>query len=258
MAQNIKFNYRRNNQIMFTVLVISYDTIFFYILFRSPGMFVLRYCEIFLICYYLFILLGLKQGIVEDYRKSTILTESPTFRVYVGRMTPDFANDVMEIYKKPLQKLRSPFSVKFENETSIGSGPVREFFSILMSMVIHGFPLDGEVKPVTLIFEGENDHKVPVANSLLRSTGFYKLVGRMIAHSFLHSGLPVFGISQAIVDCMVAENDEEIPSVQVADISDIDLRNALLEVGYMASLINIKDTVLFVIFEKCGKLQILL
>ena len=137
-------------------------------------------------------------------------------------MTPDFANDVMEIYKKPLQKLHSPFSVKFENDTSIGSGPVREFFSILMSMVIHGFPLDGEVKPVTLIFEGEDDHKVQVANSLL-STGFYMLVGRMIAHSFLHSGPPVFGISQAIVDCMVAENDEEIPSLQVADTLDIDL-----------------------------------
>ncbi len=199
-------------------------------------------------------LLDLKQGIVEDYRKSTILRESATFRVYVGRMTPDFANDVMEIYKKPLQKLCSPFSVKFENETSIGSGPVREFFSILMNMVINGFPLDGEDKPATLIFEGEDDHKVPVANSLLRSTGFYTLVGRMIAHSFLHSGPPVFGISQAIVDCMVAENDEEIPSLQVADISDIDLRNALLEVGYVASLHNTNCTV-FVIFEEYGKLQ---
>ena len=55
-----------------------------------------------------------------------------------------------------------------------------------MNMIIEGFPLDGENKPVTLVFEGEDDHKVPVANYLLRRTGFYKLVGKMIAHSFIH------------------------------------------------------------------------
>ena len=55
---------------------------------------------------------------------------------------------------------------------------------------------------------------------------------------------------------MVAEN-EEIPSLQVADISDIDLQNALFEVGYVASLRNIKCS-LFMIFEKYGKLQFLL
>ena len=44
------------------------------------------------------------------------------------------------------------FSVKFENETFVGSGPVREYFSLLMSMLIQGFLLDGEKKSPTLIF----------------------------------------------------------------------------------------------------------
>jgi hypothetical protein len=154
-------------------------------------------------------------------------------------MTSDFANDVLEVYKKPITKLCSPFSVKFENETSVGSGPVREFFSLLMNMIVDGFPLEGEDKPLTLVFEGEVDHKVPVANSLLRRTGFYKLIGSMIAHSFLHGGPPIFGISQAIIEYMLAEKCEEISSLEAVDISDIDLRNAPNEVNYaMYSLIK--------------------
>ena len=78
---------------------------------------------------------------------------------------------------------------------------------------------------------------VPVANSLLRRTDFYRLVGKMIAHSFIHNGPPVFGVSQAVVDYMLAET-EEISSLEPADISDIDLRNALVEVN--SFLLSIK------------------
>ena len=73
-------------------------------------------------------------------------------------MESDFANDVLGVYKKPINKLCSPFSINFENETSVGSEVVREFFSILVNMIIDGFPLNGENKPVTLVFESEDDH----------------------------------------------------------------------------------------------------
>lgn len=149
-------------------------------------------------------------------------------------MSSDFANDILGIYKNQCSKFCSRFGVKFENETSVGSGPVREFFSLVMRMLIDGFPLDGEDKPPTLVFEGENDHKIPVANSLLRSTGFYKSIGRMIAHSFLHAGPPVFGISKVVVDYLVCDTDG-IPLIEVADIPDIDLRIALNEVCKMFS-----------------------
>lgn len=144
-------------------------------------------------------------------------------------MASDFANDILGIYKNHSSKLCARFSVKFENETSVGSGPMREFFSLVMKMILDGFPLDGEERPKTLVFEGENDHKVPVANSLLRSTGFYKCIGRMIAHSFLHAGSPLFGISKVVVDYLVCDKDE-IPLIEVVDIPDIDLRIALNEV----------------------------
>ena len=167
-------------------------------------------------------------------------------------MASDFANDVLAIYKAPNSKLLSPFSVKFENETSVGGGPVREFFSLLMSMIMNGFLLEGENKPLTLVFEGEADHKVPVANSLLRSIGFYKSIGRMIGHSFLHGGPPVFGLSSAVIDYLIDVNKESLPTFEVADIPDIDLRNDLLEVQFNLSrvqLITLLGSILTIIYS---------
>ena len=86
---------------------------------------------------------------------------------FVNRMSSDFANDTLGIYKNQSPK----FFSRFENETSVGSGPVREFFSLVIKMLVNGLMVN---KPPTVVFEGKNDHRIPVANSLLRSTGFYK------------------------------------------------------------------------------------
>ena len=52
----------------------------------------------------------------------------------------------------------------------------------------------------------------------------------MTAHSFLHAGPPVFGISKVVVDYLVSDTDD-IPFIEVADIPDIDLRVALTDVS---------------------------
>lgn len=46
-----------------------------------------------------------------------------------------------------------------------GGGPVREFFSLRMGMVQNGFP--PQESKLTLLFEGQVDHKVPVPNVIL-------------------------------------------------------------------------------------------
>lgn len=111
--------------------------------------------------------LDLRHNNVEQYRRK-VLSESATFRVYINRLAGDFANDVLEVYKNPIEKLCSPVSVKFENETSVGSGPAQEIFSILINMIVDCFPLDGNNRAPTLVFEGEFDHKITVANSSKR------------------------------------------------------------------------------------------
>lgn len=150
-------------------------------------------------------------------------------RIYVNRMKEEFSADVLTIYKKPNPGLNSTLRVKFENEAAVGEGPVREFFSKLMGFLHDGFPLDGAGQgQLTMIFEGQEDHKLPIPNALLRNAGFYTSVGRMIAHSFLHGDPPLCGLSPAVVEFWCKDS---INAVTIDDVPDYELREALMEVS---------------------------
>lgn len=168
------------------------------------------------------------------YRRRFLKPDGPPLRIYINRLQEEFATDVLTIYKKPNSGLFSSLRVKFENERGVGEGPVREFFSLLMGMVQNGFPL--EEAQQTLVFEGETDHKVPVPNAFLCGGGFFKSVGRMMAHSFLHGGPPTYGISQAVVDYFCSGS---IDSLTIEDIPDYELRQALIEVSCNIALVLI-------------------
>lgn len=104
------------------------------------------------------------------YRQQILNENTPPMRIYVNRMKEEFSADVLTIYKKPNPGLNSTLRVKFENEAAVGEGPVREFFSTLMGFLHDGFPLDGAGQgQLTMIFEGQEDHKLPIPNALLRS-----------------------------------------------------------------------------------------
>ena len=160
------------------------------------------------------------------YRGHVLKPDGPPLRIYINRLQEEFASDVLTIYKKPNSGLCSSLRVKFENERGVGEGPVREFFSLLIGMVQNGFPL--EESQLTLVFEGETDHKVPVPNALLCGGGFFKSAGRMMAHSFLHGGPPIYGISPAVVDYWCSDS---IDSLTIEDVPDYELRQALIEVS---------------------------
>ena len=138
-------------------------------------------------------------------------------------MQEEFASDVLTIYKKPNSGLCSSLRVKFENER-----------------VQNGFPL--EESQLTLVFEGETDHKVPVPNALLCGGGFFKSAGRMMAHSFLHGGPPMYGISPAVVDYWCSDS---IDSLTIEDVPDYELRQALIEVSCNFALVQLCSRVQF-------------
>ena len=163
------------------------------------------------------------------YRQQTLNENAPPMRIYVNRMNEEFTADVLAIYKKPNPGLNSTLRVKFENEVAVGEDPVREFFSTLMGFLHDGFPLDGvDQGKLTKVFEGEEDHKLPIPNALLRNVGFYTSVGRMIAHSFLHGGPPLYGLSPAVIEFWCQDS---INAVTIDDVPDYDLREALREVS---------------------------
>jgi len=98
-----------------------------------------------------------------------------------------------------------------------------------MGFLHDGFQLDGAGQgQLTMIFEGQEDHKLPIPNALLRNAGFYTSVGRMIAHSFLHGSPPLCGLSPAVVEFWCKDS---INAVTIDDVTDYELREALMEVS---------------------------
>ena len=114
--------------------------------------------------------------------------------------------------------------MKFENEAAVGEGPVIEVFSTLMGFLHDGFPLRVGQGQMTMIFEGQKDHKLPIPKAVLSKAGFYVRVGRMIAHSFLHGGPPLHRLSPAVVEFWCQDS---INAVTIDDVLDYELREGL-------------------------------
>ena len=68
-----------------------------------------------------------------------------------------------------------------------------------MQLLEEGLQSDFRPDRRILIFEGQYDHKVPRQEPLLRQTGLFVAAGKMIAHSALHGGPGIHGISPAVI-----------------------------------------------------------
>ena len=125
--------------------------------------------------------------------------------------------------------------VKFEGKEGVGSGPVREFLLCAMKIVQEG--IGGTGKPVIFV-EGE-DHKVPIHDRSLRSTGAFKAIGRIIGHALLHGGPLLYGLSPVVKTYWRATTSDRgndfyaktlHSCITLEDIPDIELRGYISEV----------------------------
>ena len=138
---------------------------------------------------------------LRQYRDANKESGSP-LRIHLDRMEGELESDILALYKSKATCLRRPPKVRFEGEPAVGSGPVLEFFTLSMKLLEDGFSLNEGI----VVLEGESDHKLPIANTMLRKTGMYETFGKMIGHSILHGGPGVFGRSPAVVHYWTVEN----------------------------------------------------
>lgn len=106
-------------------------------------------------------------------------------------------NEISRIYKNATSKLdRSPVVYfvsesgddEIEEDAAHVGGPQREFFSIVMETLL------SYTDP--LLFEGVDDHKLPVHSQQLVLRGFYTMAGQAMAHVILHSEFFCCGVSR--------------------------------------------------------------
>ena len=87
----------------------------------------------------------------------------------------------------------------------------------------------------TLLFEGEPDHLVPAASEALIESNLFRVAGRMLAHTFLHDGPYVTGLSPAVIHVLF-NGDPEMATVVTEDCPDLHIRSIIKLVC------NIKET----------------
>ena len=89
------------------------------------------------------------------------------------------------------------------------------------------------------MFEGENDHLVPVISEEFHQSGYFKYVGQLIAMSVLHSGVGIVGLSRDLpVTSYMVTVDVEFAScnISVQHVPDYCIQQALMEVHLFSFL----------------------
>ena len=124
--------------------------------------------------------------------------------------------------------LKARIEVEFDGEAGVDAGSLtREYFNILMGLLRRG-----DKSNMPSLFEGQEDHIVPVHSVDALSSGCFYIAGQMIAHSLLNGGVGFVGMSRAVAVYIAANgNDAEEASVLLStdDVPDLDTRNVLIQ-----------------------------
>lgn len=88
------------------------------------------------------------------------------------------------------------------------------------------FSLFIQVPGETLLFEGEQDHKIPSTSLIHLESDLFVVAGRMIGHSFLHDGPCLGGLSPAILHVLFGGSPEEA-TIDIKDCADLDIREKI-------------------------------
>lgn len=123
-------------------------------------------------------------------------------KILVDRRSPKLLRDIFKLYKKGLNKRATP-DVEFRGEEgSDASGPTREYFYLAMSRLVSG-------DPDIHLFEGEEDHLVPIHCIESYDSLLFYYTGLMICHSVLHEGYPLVGLSETVVAYIITGSIDE-------------------------------------------------
>lgn len=139
-------------------------------------------------------------------------------KILVDRRSPKLLWDIFKLYKKGLN-IRATPDVEFRGEEgSDASGPTREYFYLAMSRLVSG-------DPDIHLFEGEEDHLVPIHCIESYDSLLFYCNGLMICHSVLHEGYPL------VAYIITGSIDEAVQYLSLQDIPDLEVREVLQKVS---------------------------
>ena len=159
----------------------------------------------------------------------------------------DRKKDVLEQaarkYKNSSFDVTRPLNVSFKGESGLDAGGLtREYFQLLIDR------MQKQTSASITLFEGCNDHLLPIHNYDLLSGGFFILAGKMILHSILNKYHGIMGLCPAVVVYLITgSRDAAIEHITLEDVPDPLYQKILAEVTSMvlASLVIITANINF-------------
>ncbi|XP_063063637.1 uncharacterized protein LOC134456162 [Engraulis encrasicolus] len=136
------------------------------------------------------------------------------------------SRDILGFYKSPEVDWARPLHCSLAGDPAVGIGVQRHFLNLAVEKLQQGFHVHSDMTNVTLLFEGEDDHLLPSTSESIIDIDLFIVAGRIIGHSFLHGGPPLYGLSEAVVQ-MVVQGTADMSSMTVRDVADFDLRGTI-------------------------------
>lgn len=157
--------------------------------------------------------------------------------ITVQRSSNNIIRDVLKEYKRGSFDIQKVPDVEFIGEEGIDAkGLTREFSHIIMSCLREG-------KGRIALFEGEMDHLLPVHCAAYVASNYFSYVGKMIAHSVLHSAIGMVGLSRALCTLLITSNMERaMLDITVSDVPDVELRATVEKVCNVCVTIAVPNT----------------
>lgn len=131
--------------------------------------------------------------------------------------------EVLRIYKGKIDLLRRPvvYFMSYDEGGEDGSdvgGLTREFFQIVHDVLLSG------TQPPFPCFEGTKDHLLPIHNQQLQGMGIFKLLGKAMSHSILHSGPPFEGLANPVKKYILTQSvDAAADTITIDDCPYLDI-----------------------------------
>jgi hypothetical protein len=161
--------------------------------------------------------------------RAGLVDEASVQRIKVNRIGEDNCGivSILKVYKDMTLSLTNTPCVVFDNEPAEDVGAVTlEYFDWGWEEFLNG---KFDLMP---LFEGQDGHKLPCANRGL--LGIFEIVGKFIAHSVLHGGPGMAGVSaavsQVVTACSLSDLRENPPVMSVEDIPDVTLQEIIKKV----------------------------
>lgn len=163
---------------------------------------------------------------LKEFRERVIDKSAPAQIITASHSSCSVVRDMFRPLKRGGLHLKATPNVIFRDEEGMDAdGLTRELCHMVMANMTDG-------KGGIVLFEGEMDHLVPVHSEEYIASDYFKYAGKLIAHSVLHAGFGLTGLSRAITEYLVTEDVNScLPYLTEEDIPDLDVRETLKQVN---------------------------